>query len=485
MHALSVASEAFPLVKTGGLADVVGALSGALRSHGVTVTTLMPAYPAVLASLQGGETLHRYSNLLGLDAQLLASNVGGSSYLLLDAPALFSRGGGLYQGPDGKDWPDNWRRFAALGRVAADLASGVIAGHNYEILHAHDWQGAMAPAYLKYAPGPGPRAASVMTIHNIAYQGHFDSSIFGRLGLPEHAFSISGVEYYGGVGFLKAGLASADKITTVSPTYAREIHEPAFGMGLDGLIRARTHDVLGILNGIDTQVWNPSTDPQLKATYDSATLHRRSQNRDAIEEIFALEREQGPLFTIVSRLTWQKGMDVMVTQLDRLVEQGGRLALLGTGEKEIELEFQRAALRHPGRIGVQIAYDEGLSHLLQGGADAILLPSRYEPCGLTQLHGLAYGCIPVANRTGGLADTIIDATAENLASGLATGILFDAVTPQNIVHAIRRTVERFSRSDLWLQLQRQGMAADFSWTKSALRYAQLYRQLSQTPPRQP
>lgn len=482
MQVLSVASEAFPLVKTGGLGDVVGSLPTALVDHGVTVTTLLPGYPQVRAAIGVAPFVHRYAELMGAQAQILSGWINGHPLLVLDAPTLFDRQGGPYEDAEGVDWPDNWRRFAALGRAAADLASGTIPNWQFDILHAHDWQAGMAPAYLRYAPGPGACAPSIFTIHNIAFQGRFDRAIFEFLGLPPHANDINGVEYYGGIGFLKAGLASADAITTVSPTYAKQIRNPGFGMGLEGLIRARSSVVTGILNGIDTSVWNSQSDIALAARYDAHDLEKRRINKKTIEAGFGLVPSDGPLFTLISRLTWQKGMDIMVDQLDELVSLGGRLAVLGTGEAALEASFRAAAARHPGRIGVAIGYDERLSHLLQGGADAILIPSRFEPCGLTQLYGLAYGCVPVAARTGGLADTIIDANEAALSNGVATGILFDEVTSQCLSDAIKRTIVLFAQRDIWQQIQRQGMRADFSWKRIGARYAELYKTIASDAP---
>ena len=480
MQVLSVASEAFPLVKTGGLGDVVGSLPGALAEHEVTVTTLLPGYPAVRAAIGVAPLVHRYDDLMGAQAQILSGCLNGHPLLVLDAPPLFDRHGGIYGDSAGIDWHDNWRRFSALARAGADLASGGIPNWHFDLLHAHDWQAGMAPAYLRFAPGRGQRAPSIMTIHNIAFQGRFSRSIFDFLGLPAQANDINGVEYYGGIGFLKAGLANADAITTVSPTYAEEIRDPGFGMGLEGLIRSRSAVVSGIVNGIDCSVWNPRSDTALAARYDQNHLESRQSNKKTIEAGFGLAPGDGPLFTVVSRLTWQKGMDVLVDQLDTLVSLGGRLAVLGAGEAKLEAAFRAAAARHPGRIGVAIGYDEKLSHLLQGGADAILIPSRFEPCGLTQLYGLAYGCVPVAARTGGLADTIIDANEAALINGAATGILFDEVSSESLADALRRAAALFAQKTVWRQIQQQGMRADFSWKRVGARYAELYRKIAGT-----
>ena len=480
MRVLSVASEAYPLVKTGGLADVVGALPGALAPHGIEITTLIPGYPAVLAGIEQAAPVHEYAGLMGHQARLLKASLAGHPLLVLDAPALFQRPGGPYDDPKGIEWKDNWQRFAALGRAAADLACGAIAGHAFDILQAHDWQAALAPTYLRYSPGTA-KPASMLTVHNIAFQGRFEQAVFPLLGLPAEAYSIDGAEYYGGVSFLKAGLTSADVITTVSPGYAAEIQTAEFGMGLEGVI-ARAGIVRGIVNGIDCDIWNPVRDNALATAYDSESLQKRQANKRAIEKRFGLAPDSGPLFTVVSRLTWQKGMDVLPGQLDALVTSGGRLALLGAGEPAIESAFQAAAIRHPARIAVMIGYDEKLAHLLQGGADAILIPSRFEPCGLTQLYGLAYGCVPVAARTGGLGDTIIDANQAAIAAGVATGILFDEVTPAGIRAALGRTVELFHRPAIWETVQRQGMKGDFSWRHAGAQYAELYRSLRKDPP---
>jgi len=470
MRVLSVATEAYPLIKTGGLADVVGALPAALAAQGVEATTLIPGYPAVAPAVKKGKVVHKWDDLLGTPARLVSGRIDGRPLLVLDAPALFARPGGIY----GHD--DDWRRFAALSRAAADVAAGAVKGQRFDVLHAHDWQAAMAAAYLRYDETPGVR--SVVTIHNIAFQGAFGADIFGELGLPDAAFALDGVEYYGGVGFLKGGLEAADAITTVSPTYAAEIRESQFGMGLEGLIRAWSGRVTGIVNGIDPAVWNPEHDPALASRYTVRTLGRRQANKRAVETMFGLDSDDGPLFTVISRLTWQKGMDVLAVCLDALVAMGGRLALLGSGDEQLEDEFRDAAARHPGRIGVRIGYDEPLSHLLQGGADAILIPSRFEPCGLTQLYGLAYGCVPVVARTGGLADTVIDANEAAITAGVATGFQHGAVSQAALTYALRRTCAAFRESQIWSTIQKNGMRADFSWGTSGRRYADLYRHIA-------
>lgn len=471
MKVLGVASECYPLVKTGGLADVVGALPAAVAPHGIAVTTLLPAFPALRERLKRPRMVRRYDRLFGAPARLLRAEMAGLDLLLLDAPALFDRPGSPYADAQGQDWQDNWRRFAALASVAADMAET-----GFDLLHAHDWQAAMAPAYLRYRRS---RVPSLLTIHNIAFQGRFGAGIYPELGLPPEAWSIEGVEYYGGVGFLKAGIAAAGMVTTVSPTYAEEIRTPDYGMGLEGLIAARGERVCGLLNGIDPAVWSPGGDAALASRFTERSLGRRAANKRAVEQAFGLARDDGPLFVVISRLTWQKGIDVLAEQVDHLVALGGRLAVLGDGEPGLASAFHAAGQRHPGRVAIRLGYDEPLSHLMQGGGDAILVPSRFEPCGLTQLYGLAYGCVPVVARTGGLADTVIDANEAAIAAGVATGIQFDRADGPHLGHALTRAARLFARPDVWQRMQRQGMKADFSWRHSGARYAELYRMLKE------
>jgi starch synthase len=315
----------------------------------------------------------------------------------------------------------------------------------------------------------------VLSVHNLAFQGQFGPEVFPALGLPPEAFAIEGVEYYGGIGFLKAGLHYADRITTVSPTYAREIATPEGGMGLDGLIRARAERVSGIVNGIDTEVWSPAGDGALARRYDIGTLPFRADNRAALEAAFGLAPSEGPLFAVVSRLTWQKGIDLLAEALPALIAAGGRLALLGTGDAALEGAFLAAAQAYPGRVGVRVGFDETLSHAMFGGADAILVPSRFEPCGLTQLYGLRYGCVPVVARVGGLADTVIDANAAALEAGVATGIQFSPATAPALAAAIGRAADLFADREVWASMQRAGMRSDLSWSRRAGAYAAVFR----------
>ncbi len=473
---LAVASEVFPLVKTGGLADVVGALPSALKHHGIEMRVMLPGYPAVMAALKDAKPVHTYDDLFGGPARILAGRAQKLDLFVVDAPHLFDRPGNSYMGPDGKDWPDNWMRFAALSLAAADAGSGRIKAFVPEIVHAHDWQAALTPAYLHFSATPS--AKTIITVHNLAFQGQFPASIFPALKLPQQAYAIGGVEYYGGVGFLKAGLHYADAITTVSPSYADEISTPENGMGLDGLLRERRGVLTGIVNGIDTDIWNPASDDHLALSYVPRNfVQRRQANKRAIEQRFGLEQDDGPLFCVVSRLTWQKGMDLLALCLDGLVAQGARLALLGSGDAQLESDFTTAAAHYKGRIGVVTGYDESLSHLLQGGADAILIPSRFEPCGLTQLYGLRYGCVPVVSHVGGLADTIVDANEAALDQESATGIQFAPVDVSSLARAIERATRLYADRKAWNNIQKAGMKTDVSWEKSAARYALLYQKL--------
>jgi len=475
MKVLSVTSELHPLIKTGGLADVAGALPSALGARGIEVRSLVPAYPTVLRKIGKTSVAHKYKALFGAPARVLAAKYEGLDLLLLDAPALFDREGGPYANLSGHDWPDNWRRFAALSAVAADLAAGAAKGWKADLVHAHDWQAAMAAPYVRH--GRAPQTPVVVTIHNLAFQGRFESRIFPELGLPATAFGLEGVEYYGGVGYLKAGLQYADAITTVSPTYADEIRTAEFGMGLDGLLRGRGPAVHGIVNGIDITEWDPAGDPHLAGRFSVTNLRGRKANRRAVEKSFGLKADARPIFAVISRLTWQKGIDLLVDSVEHIAAHGGKLAVLGSGDSAFEGALLAAASRHPGTIAMIARYDEPLAHLLQGGADAILVPSRFEPCGLTQLYAQRYGTVPVVARTGGLADTVIDANEAALTAGVATGLLHLPASGETLKAAISRTIDLFGQPAVWQNMQRRGMGADYSWARSSARYADLFRSL--------
>ncbi|MBB3524470.1 glycogen synthase GlgA [Rhizobium redzepovicii] len=475
MKVLSVSSEVFPLIKTGGLADVSGALPIALKAFGVETKTLLPGYPAVMKVIRDPIVRLEFPDLLGEPAAVLEVQHEGLDLLVLDAPAYYDRPGGPYVDPLGKDYPDNWRRFAALSLAASEIAAGLLPGWRPDLVHTHDWQAALTSVYMRYYPTP--ELPSVLTIHNIAFQGQFGPEIFPGLRLPAHAFATDSIEYYGTIGYLKGGLQTAHAITTVSPTYADEILTPEFGMGLEGVIASHIDNLHGIVNGIDTDIWNPATDPVVHTHYGPTTLKNREENRRSIAEFFHLDNDDAPIFCVISRLTWQKGMDIVANVADEIVAMGGKLVVLGSGEAALEGALLASASRHPGRIGVSIGYNEPMSHLMQAGCDAIIIPSRFEPCGLTQLYGLRYGCVPIVARTGGLNDTVIDANHAALAAKVATGIQFSPVTEAGMLQAIRRAMHFYADRKLWTQLQKQGMKSDVSWEKSAERYAALYSSL--------
>ncbi|WP_453968019.1 glycogen synthase GlgA [Amorphus sp. MBR-141] len=480
MRLLAVASEIFPLVKTGGLADVVGALPAALQQEHVATRTLVPGYPAVMVALGGAEQVLDLSATFGGGARVLAATAAGLDLFVLDAPQFFDRPGGPYGQPGGGDWPDNGVRFGALARAAALIAHGAIDGYRPDVVHCHDWQAGLVPAYLHFSDQPSP--PSVATIHNIAFQGQMPREILGALALPAEAYAVEGVEYYGSIGYLKSAVRLADRVTTVSPTYAREIRTAEFGMGLEGLIQARGRDVTGILNGIDLTVWDPSTDAALAAPFGRTTLGRRAANKPALLARFGLDpASRRPLFGVVSRLTWQKGLDLLAEALPTLLALDADLVVLGSGEPALEQAFRAAADRHPDRIGVQLGYDEALAHEIQGGADALLIPSRFEPCGLTQLCALRYGAIPVAARVGGLSDTIIDTNEMARQAGIGTGVLFSPVGRETFEQALARTCDLFRLPQVWRRMQSNAIRTDVGWSAPARAYADLYRSLISSP----
>jgi starch synthase len=476
---LAVASEIYPIIKTGGLADVVGALPAALKAEGVEARTLIPGYPEVLKALGTAQELLHLPDFHGGDARLLGGSSAALELLVIDAPHLFARPGNPYTAPGGVDWPDNAIRFAALGRIAADIGLGAIPSFMPDIVHAHDWQAGLTHAYLHYSGRPRP--ATVMTVHNLAYQGQFPRELLDTIGLPPESFSIHGVEYYGAIGFLKAGLQFADRITTVSPTYAVEIQAPEAGMGLGGLLQARRNFLSGILNGIDMSEWNPATDRRIAQTFTAERLESRAANKAALQRRLGLRvAPDAFLLGVVSRLSWQKGLDLLLQNLPMIVRSRMQLALLGSGDIDLQNLYKAAAESNPEQIGAMIGYDEDVAHMIQAGADALVVPSRFEPCGLTQLCALRYGAVPVVSRVGGLADTVIDANEAAIGGGAATGIQFGPVTVENLAGALHRASALFLDRPVWRAMQKNGMASDVSWRNSARRYADLYREIAKT-----
>jgi starch synthase len=469
---LSVASECVPLVKTGGLADVVGALPGALAATGWDMRVLLPAYRSLRGLASDWPVVLDEPDLWGGPGRVLAGEVGDLPVMLLDAPHLFDRDGGPYSSPTG-DHPDNAVRFAALSWVAARIAREGLAGWKPDILHAHDWQAGLAPAYLAYHGAGGVR--SVITVHNIAFQGWAPAQMLGVLRLPGHAFHPGALEYYGGISSLKAGLVTADRITTVSPSYAAELMRPEFGMGLQGVIAARAPVVSGILNGVDTGVWNPGAeDPP----FGPKAMAGKAAARASLCDEFGLE-VPGPLAIVVSRLTDQKGIDLLPAVTPDFIVGGGGVIVLGSGDPALEGAVRDLAQRFPGRVAVRIGYDEGLSHRLFAGADAVLVPSRFEPCGLTQMYGLRYGALPVVSLVGGLADTVIGVSPATLTAGAATGVTFHPVDAMAFGRALSQLLELYAQPKLWAKVRASAMAHPVGWETSAAAYASLYEGLAE------
>jgi starch synthase len=486
MRVLYVTAELYPWVRSGGLGDVAAALPPALAAQGVDIRLLLPGYPGFLDAFSGIADAVRLHTPFAAERIRVAiaklPGSGGFAYLV-DQPALYDRPGGAYADPTGRDWPDNLRRFALFGWVAAALARGADRYWRPDIVHGHDWHAGLAPAYLAAEPPVEGAVHTVFTIHNLAYRGLFPAVLFPDLGLPPGFFSINGVEFYGDLSFLKAGLFYSDRLTTVSPSYANEVQTPAFGWGLDGLLRSRSNALVGILHGVDPQIWNPERDAALPRAYGVAdAADGKAAAKAALEARLGLAAgDDAPLFGVVSRLTTQKGLDLLLAALPGLVEAGAALTLLGAGDADLEAGFAAAAASFPGRVAARIGYDDELAHLIVGAADVVLVPSRYEPCGLTQLYALRYGALPLVRRTGGLADTVVDATAVSLADGSATGFAFDAASPEALAAAITRSRNLFAERAVWRRMVRQAMTRDFSWAAAARHYLALYRGLHALP----
>jgi starch synthase len=489
LKVLFVTSEFAPLIKTGGLADVSGSLPLALRGLGVDVRVLLPAYPAVLRALAvdwgDARWLTPVASIAALGAMpaahlLLARSPQGLDLLLLDCPPMYDRPGNPYLGPDGSDWPDNDLRFGLLSQVAALLGSpDSPLPWRADLVHSNDWQAALAPVYLRHqAYGPGRRAASIVTIHNLAYQGLFPAAALARLALPPATFSLDGVEFFGQVSFLKGGLAYADAITTVSPTYAREICAEPLGFGLQGLLSARAGVLTGILNGVDTAHWDPARDPLIARRYGADTLDHKRANKRALQSALGLEpADDTPVLGVVSRLVEQKGIDLIADVMGAVVESPAQFAIQGTGDRAIEARLLALAEAHPRRVGVRIAFDEKLAHLIEAGADLFLMPSRFEPCGMNQMYSQRYGTLPVVCRTGGLADSVVDCTPQTLAAGTASGFSFEPPSAAAFSAAIGRALALYRQPETWAALQRSAMARDVSWNASAAQYVRVYERV--------
>lgn len=482
MKVLFVSSEAQPLVKTGGLADVAGALPAALKASRHDVRVLLPAYRGVLDKVERARTASTLTVAAEdgpvrlLETRLTPSGVPA---YLVDAPGRYDRPGNPYTTPEGFDWPDNPERFALLGRAAVLVALDEAGlGWRPDVVHCNDWQSGLAPALLSRE---AERPRTVFTIHNLAYQGVFGWETFRRLELPMEMWATDGLEFYGGFSFIKGGIAYADAVTTVSPTYAREICNPALGYRLDGLLRSRADHLFGILNGVDYQQWDPQHDLHIPANFTAERPAGKARNKAQLQREMGLdERPEVPLLVHVGRLVEQKGIDLILGAIVQLLPaQDFQLAVLGSGEAALEQALDEAAAHHPRQVAVRIGYDEGLAHRLEAGGDMFVMPSRFEPCGLNQIYSLRYGTVPIVHRVGGLADSVVDAIDHTLRARTATGFVFDYPTVFDLNQAIRRALALYADRPAWRRLMRTGMDQDFSWTASARQYAALYRSLLQ------
>lgn len=464
---LFVVSECAPLIKTGGLADVAGALPAALAAYGDEVRVMLPGYPAVLRQIPKAKDVAKIADLFGGPAVLREAQVAGLDVLVIDAPHLYARDGGIYLDSAGQDWHDNAERFAALSKAAAHVAAHGAAGWRPDIVHGHDWQAGLTPEYLRAA---GADVPFVFTIHNIAFHGNTGGERLSALGLDGARFNAEHFEFWGQISALKAGLMGADKITTVSRSYAEELLTPEFGLGMEGVLRHRQGNLVGIVNGIDLDVWNPATDPEITPyTRPSG----KAANKAALRAEFGLSKSDGPLCVLVSRLSEQKGIDLLLGALPALLDRGGQLALLGSGDPRLEVALCEAAANHPN-VAVRIGYDEGLAHRMMAGGDVVLVPSRFEPCGLTQLYGLRYGALPLVTLTGGLADTVINASPAALANGVATGIQVFPITTQALANGFLRLNTLFRDTKTWRQMQRNAMRQPLGWHSAAAEYHAVY-----------
>ncbi len=474
---LAVASECAPFAKTGGLADVVGALAKVLGDHDSECRVLLPLYRSVVHLAEDADTVLDLGPRFGGPVRILSKRAEGIDLLLIDAPHLYDRPAQIYLDDTGRDWVDNHLRFGLLCWAGAVIGRDGVDGWRPDVVHAHDWQAGLVPVFLSQFDEETPPC--VLTIHNIAFQGIFQPSTMGALGLNPAGFTQDGFEYFGNISFLKGGLVQADEITTVSPTYARELMTSEFGMGLEGVLRSRRDDLSGILNGIDTEIWDPGSDPALAQTYTSRTLKRKAANKSALLERFGLSGDGSePLFSVISRLSEQKGLDIALQALPDAIERGARFVLLGSGSAELEKGFAELAQRYPDRVGVEIGFDEDLAHLIQAGADATLVPSRFEPCGLTQLCAMRYGTLPVVSKTGGLADTVIDANEAALAAGCATGFQFAPVTAEKLSDALSRAMDLYADRSAWQKQMRNAMKHPVGWDSSVAKVVSLYRGLA-------
>ncbi len=481
MRVLFVSSEIYPLAKTGGLADVSWALPHALHRLGMDVRLLLPGYPHALDKVMNKRTVAKFEGLCGVDGIRLISGMMPDAAIpiwLIDAPQLYRRDGGPYQNAEGCDWPDNDIRFAVLAHAGARIGMG-IAGTEWrpDIVHANDWHTGLLPLILGAAAKPRP--ATLFTIHNMAFQGNFPLDRLARLQVSAHGCCPDGLEFHNQISFLKAGIGYSDRLTTVSPTHVKEILSPEFGLGLEGLLQQRSADLSGILNGVDYDIWNPASDLSLPATYGPSDIAGKRICKASLQHELGLAvAPDVPLMVFVSRIAHQKMADILLEILPWIAAQNAQFALLGEGERELENAFAACAHDHPHKLAVRIGYQEPLAHRMQAGADILLAPSRFEPCGLTHLYAMRYGALPIVRRTGGLADTVIDSGRQTIADGTATGFVFDAPAASDMTACIARALSLYAEPLTWRRIQRHSMQRDFGWAASASQYGSLYRSLA-------
>lgn len=472
---LFAASEAFPLIKTGGLGDVAGSLPRALLNNGNDIRLVLPAYQQVVENAQSVRPLCEIT-LDGKDVALLQTTLPGSrvKVWLVDYPEYFDRPGNPYLDSEGQPWPDNAYRFALFCR-AITMLSNDQCGQDWkpEIVHLHDWQTGLVPAMLA---GQVDRPATVFTIHNLAYQGVFDHDTFTDLGLEEELWHFEKLEFHGQFSFMKGGLVFADRINTVSPTYAEEIQTAEFGCGLEGLLKSRQSSLSGIINGIDTKEWNPGTDDYIQQTYNRTQLRKKQVNKLALQKSLGLKRSEEILVMgLVSRLVYQKGIDMLIEILPDLMKRNVQLVLLGSGDHDFEDALKELATIYPGHIAITIGYNEKLAHQIEAGSDIFLMPSRFEPCGLNQMYSQQYGTLPIVTPVGGLADTVTDTNEMTILDKTATGFVMKDVSHTALRETIDSALMYYRQLKIWLQLQRNAMSRDFSWKQSADQYQDLYQ----------
>jgi starch synthase len=481
MRVLHVASEVFPLAKTGGLADVSAALPAALNELDIDARLILPGYPQAIERAAHPREIARFDGLLGCgDVRLLSTRLPdtGLHTWLVDCPALYGRGGGIYQNEGGHDWHDNALRFAMLNHVAALVADGSADTRwRPDVVHAHDWHAGLVPLLLSARREPRP--ATVLTIHNLAYQGVFAAEELGRLALPSGSAVYSALEFHGRLSFLKAGISWADALTTVSPTYSREILTPEYGCGLDGLLRERATRLAGIMNGADYRVWDPGNDVHLPATYTVRQISGKRACKAAIQNEMGLTPDlEAPLMAFMSRLAHQKMPDVVLEALPALLGEGVQFALVADGDAGYANRFHELAARYHGQVSVRTGYEEPVAHRLLAGTDLLLHPSRYEPCGLSPIYAMRYGTLPIVRRSGGLADSVVDADQSNIKEGIATGFSFSQPTADDLIARVQRALSLYRQPIAWRKIQSCAMRQEFSWSRSAHAYADLYRTMA-------